>query len=148
MTWLGIGGIEGRQTEVQAAAQSYQDELGWTVGVYGAGVWLVAGREVEALDVPRELGSRAWNLLDQSVPVFESSDDHAVRWTFITTPHIGPTLPELAVRGVDHIRSGRSIDLPPSRFGQHRLRWITTPIPAQVSSFNAVADAVLRATRG
>lgn len=145
MTRLGIGGLEGPQTEAQAAAQSYQDEHGWTVGVYGSGVWLVAGRTVEALDMPRELGSRTWSLLDQSAPVFESSDDRAVRWTFITAPHIGPTLPELAVRGVDHIRSGRSIDLPPSTFGRHRLRWITPPVPAQVPSFNAVADAVLRA---
>jgi hypothetical protein len=146
MTRLGIGGAEGPQTEVQAAAQSYQDEFGWTVGVFGSGVWLVAGREAEALDMPREIGSIAWKLLDRSVPVFESSDEHAVRWTFITTPHIGPALSELAVRGADHIRSGRSIDLPPSRIGQQHLRWITSPVPAVIPSFTDVADAVLRVT--
>ncbi|WP_434447634.1 hypothetical protein [Lentzea sp. E54] len=148
MTRLGIGGAEGPQTEFEAAAQSYQDDHRWTVGVYGSGVWLVVGREVEALDMPKELGIRAWNLLDRSVPVFEASDDHGVRWTFVTTPHTGPTLPELAVRGVDHIRSGRSVDLPPSRFGRHELRWITGPFAAPIPSFAAVADAVLRAAQG
>ncbi|MCP2243333.1 hypothetical protein [Lentzea aerocolonigenes] len=148
MTRLGIGGLEGPQTEVESAAQSYQDDLGWMVGVYGSGVWLIAGREVEALDMPRELATRAWNLLGQSVPVFESSDEHGVRWAFITKVHVGPTLPELAVRGVDHIRSGRSIDLPPSKYGQHHLRWITSPLTATTPRFAVVADAVLQALRG
>lgn len=52
MTRLGIGGAEGPQTKFEAAAQSYQDDHCWTVGVYGSGVWLVVGREVEALDMP------------------------------------------------------------------------------------------------
>jgi hypothetical protein len=145
MIRLGIGGLEGPQTEFEAAAQSYQDDCGWAINVYGSGVWLVAGHEVEALEMPRELGVRVWNLLAQSVPVFESPDDHGVHWTFVTTPHTGPALPELAEQGVDHIRSSRSVDLPPSSFGPHQLRWITWPLAAPTPSFTAVADAVLRA---
>jgi hypothetical protein len=146
MIRLGIGGLEGPQTEFEAAAQSYQDELGWTVNVYGSDVWLVAGHEVEALEMPRELGIRVWNLLARSVPVFESPDERGVHWTFVATSHAGSALPELAEQGVDHIRSSRSVDLPPSRSGPHQLRWITWPLVVPTPSFTVVAEAVLRAT--
>src|SRR5689334_15494323 len=48
---LGIGVREGPQTEFEAAAQSYQDEHGWTVGVFRTGVWLVSGCGIDALDM-------------------------------------------------------------------------------------------------
>jgi hypothetical protein len=139
----GIGTREGPLTECETAAQSYQDVHGWTVGVYGTGMWLVAGRGVEALDMPRELGKRVWTALDVPVPVFESPDDHGVRWVFPIAPHTGGDVPELAGLDVDHVRSGRSVDLPPSRFGRHRLRWITWPGIMPVPSFDTVLRAVM-----
>lgn len=84
---LGLGVREGPQTEFEAAAQSYQDEYGWTVGVYRTGVWLVSGREIDALDMPRKLGERARTALGDSVPLFESPDDHGVRWVFLVVSH-------------------------------------------------------------
>lgn len=142
---LGIGTLEGPQTEYETAAQSYQDDFGWTVGVYRTGVWLVTGREVDVLDMPRQLGERARTMLDAPIPLFESPDDHGVRWGFLVTPHAGAVVPELAEFGVDHVRAGRSVDLPPSRFGRHQLRWITRPLVAPVLPFSAVAEAALRA---
>lgn len=138
----GIGTREGPLTEHEAAAQSYQDEHGWTVGVFGTGVWLVTGHGVDAMDMPRELGKRVWTALDIPVPVFEAPDDHGVRWVFPTAPHTGDRMPELAELDVDHVRSGRSVDLPPSRFGRHRLRWITWPGIVPVPSFQTVLHAV------
>ncbi|RAS61293.1 hypothetical protein C8D87_110241 [Lentzea atacamensis] len=143
-TRLGIGVREGPQTEFEAAAQSYQDDHGWTVGMYRTGVWLVSGRGVDALDMPSKLGERVRTALGDSVPLFESSDDHGVRWVFLVVSHAGPTLPELTELGVDHVRAGRCVDLPPSRFGPHRLRWISEP-GAPVPDFATVVHAVLQA---
>lgn len=137
----GIGTGEGPLTEYEAAAQSYQDDHGWTVGVYGTGVWLVTGGEIEALDMPKELGRRVWTALDVPVPLFESPDDHGVRWVFPVAPHTGGDVSELAGLDVDHVRSGRSVDLPPSRFGRHRLGWITGP--GIMPSFDTVLHAIM-----
>lgn len=144
-TRLGIGTREGPQTEYEAAAQSYQDEHGWAVGVYRSGVWLMSGRGVDALDMPRALGERVRVALDDSAPLFESPDDHGVRWVFLVSPNTGAARPELAELGVDHVRAGRCVDLPPSRFGQHRLRWLTGPAGVSVPDFTAVAHAALSA---
>ncbi|WP_144065457.1 hypothetical protein [Lentzea albidocapillata] len=141
---LGLGVREGPQTEFEAAAQSYQDEYGWTVGVYRTGVWLVSGREIDALDMPRKLGERARTALGDSVPLFESPDDHGVRWVFLVVSHAGPPLPEVAEQGVDHVGAGRCVDLPPSRFGLHRLRWITEPGGVEVPDFTTVTHATLQ----
>lgn len=141
---LGIGVREGPQTEFEAAAQSYQDEYGWTVGVYRTGVWLVSGREIDALDMPRKLGEQVRTALGDSIPLFESPDDHGVRWVFLVVPHAGPPLPEVAEQGIDHVRAGRCVDLPPSRFAPHRLRWITEPRGVPVPDFTTVARAVLQ----
>ncbi|GAA3674878.1 hypothetical protein GCM10022267_72210 [Lentzea roselyniae] len=141
---LGIGTQEGPQTEYETAAQSYQDDHGWTVGVYRTGVWLVSGRGIDALDMPSKLGERVRTALGDSVPLFESPDDHGVRWVFLVVSHAGPTLLELTELGVDHVRAGRCVDLPTSRFGPHRLRWITEP-GAPVPDFAAVVHAVLQA---
>lgn len=143
-TRLGIGTREGPQTEFDAAAQSYQDDYGWTVGVYRTGVWLVSGRGIDALDMPRTLGERVRAALGVSVPLFESPDDHGVRWVFLVGSHTAPLLPELTGQDVDHVQAGRCVDLPPSRFGPHRLRWITSPLGVPVPDFTTVAHAVLQ----
>lgn len=141
---LGIGTREGPQTEYEAVAQSYQDEYAYTVGVYRTDVWLVSGRGIDALDMPRKLGERVRTALGDSVPLFESPDDHDVRWVFLVMSHTGSTLPDLTELDVDHVQAGRCVDLPPSRFGPHRLRWITEPgVP--IPDFTTVAHAVLQA---
>jgi hypothetical protein len=142
---LGIGVREGPQTEFEVAAQSYQDEYGWTVGVFRTGVWLVSGCGIDALDMPKKLGEQARTALGDSVPLFESPDDHGVRWVFLAGSHAGPPLPEMAEQGIDHVRAGRCVDLPPSRFGTHRLRWITEPGGVPAPDFMTVARAVLQA---
>lgn len=143
-TRLGIGVREGPQTEFEAAAQSYQDDHGWTVGVYRTGVWLVSGRGVDALDMPSRLGERVRTALGDSVPLFESPDDHGMRWVFLVESHTALPLPELTGQDVDHVRAGRCVDLPPSRFGPHQLRWITEP-GAPVPDFTTVVHAVVQA---
>ncbi|MDX8145026.1 hypothetical protein SK854_23150 [Lentzea sp. BCCO 10_0061] len=141
---LGIGVREGPQTEFEAAAQSYQDEYGWTVGVFRAGVWLVSGCGIDALDMPKKLGEQVRTALGDTVPLFESPDDHGVRWVFLVLSHAGPPLPEIAEQGIDHVLAGRCVDLPPSQFGTHRLRWITEPGGVQVPDFTTVAHAALQ----
>jgi len=141
---LGIGTREGPQTEFEAAAQSYQDENGWTVGVYRSGVWLVSGRGIDALDMPSKFGERVLAALGVSVPLFESPDDHGVCWVFLVGSQTGPPLPELTEQDIDHVQAGRCVDLPPSRFGPHRLRWITEP-DAPVPDFATMVHAVLQA---
>lgn len=140
---LGIGVREGPQTEFEAAAQSYQDDYAWTVGVYRSGVWLVSGHGIDALDMPRTLGERVRTALGNPAPLFESPDDHGVRWVFLVMSHTGPTAPELTEQGVDHVQVGRCVDLPPSRFGTHRLRWITRPVASLVPDFTTVANTAL-----
>ena len=142
---LGIGVQDGPQTEFDTAAQSYQDDFGWTVGVYRTGVWLVSGRGIDALDMPRTLGERVRTALGDSVPLFESPDDHGVRWVFLVMSHTGPTASELTEQGVDHVQAGRCVDLPPSQFGLHRLRWITRPVGELVPNFTTVANTALQA---
>ncbi|MFD5825855.1 hypothetical protein [Lentzea sp. NPDC060358] len=142
---LGIGTQEGPQTQYETAAQSYQDDYGWAVGVYRSGVWLVSGRGVDALDMPRELGERVQLATGNSVPLFESPEDNSTRWVFLVASHTGPAEPRMAELGIDHIRAGRCVDLPPSEFGQHRLRWISTPSGLLTPDFTTVVHAVLQA---
>ena len=81
---LGIGVREGPQTEFEAAAQSYQDECGWTVGVPH---WRVAGVQPRDRSAghAQELGERVRTALGVSVPLFESpGEPHRLRW--ITDP--------------------------------------------------------------
>ncbi|OKI36903.1 hypothetical protein A6A25_20630 [Saccharothrix sp. CB00851] len=136
----GLGRREGPLTEYEAAAQSYQDMYGWQVGVYGSGVWLVTGRQVEALDMPEGIGARLLDRID--APVFESPHDDAVRWVVLVKPHdASPIGTRSRHPDIDHVRSGRAVDLPPSRFGRHLVRWIVEPDLLTLPDF----DAVLRA---
>jgi hypothetical protein len=128
---------EGPLTEYEAAAQSYEDNYGWQVGVYRTGVWLVTGQQVEALSLPEGLAARL--LEGIAAPVFDSPDDNGVRWVVLTKPHRQPpTGAGSRHPDIDHVHSGRAVDLPPSRFGRHLLRWIVHPESSALPDFDAV----------
>jgi hypothetical protein len=136
-----LGRREGPLTEHEAAAKSYEDSYGWRVGVYGTGVWLVTGAQVEALDLPEELGARVLTALD--APAFESPHDDGTRRVILVKPHTGPSPGPASLHpGIDHVHSGRAVDLPPSRFGRHLLRWITHPDSSPLPDFDAVWRAL------
>ena len=145
-----LGDREGPLTEWQEAARFYRAVLGWPSGVFGTAVWVLAGYPVEALDAPEALSRCALTLLgDGAGPVFEAPGDHGTRWVLLTRPRAddpSARAPELAGLGVEHLWAGATLDLPPSRFGTHRLRWINsadTPVPA----FTTVAAAIIQAAR-
>jgi len=126
----------------QAAASLYR-RLGWSPGTAGHLVWLRAGRVVDALELPRTLGQRTQRLVVAETPLFEVVDLEQPRWIFLTQPARRP-VDTLGALGVDHITGGRTVDLPPSEYGQSRLHWLiapTTPLPP----FVTVADAIIQA---
>ena len=126
----------------QVAAQLYR-QLGWSPGTACHLVWLRAGRVVDALELPHTLGQRTQRLLPTETPLFEVIDLDQPRWVFLTQPARRP-IDTLGALGVDHITGGRTVDLPPSEYGQRRLHWLiapTTPLPP----FVTVADAIIRA---
>jgi hypothetical protein len=116
--------------------------LGWFPGHTGRLVWIRAGRLIDALEVPRPIGERAVSLLPTVGPLFEAPDSHPPHWVFLTEP----AQQILAAAGIDHITAGRTVDLPPSRFGPNRLHWLSPPT-AQLPPFITVADALVKVAR-
>jgi hypothetical protein len=108
----------------------------------------VAGvrRGIDALDMPGELGERVQAVTNHSVPLFESPDSNGMRWVLLVAPHTAPAVPGMSGLDVDHIRDGRCVDLPPSRFGPHRLCWINAPDGLSVPDFATVVHTILQAT--
>ncbi|HEX9338817.1 MAG TPA: hypothetical protein VF892_23160 [Pseudonocardiaceae bacterium] len=128
-------------SRIPAAAALYR-QLGWSPGRAGELVWLRTGNTVDALALPRPLGERTLRLLAAESPLFEVTDPAQPRWVFLSRPARRP-VQALAELGVEHITGGRTVDLPPSRFGETRLVWLvapTTPLPP----FMTVVDAIIQ----
>jgi hypothetical protein len=141
--------------------------------VFGTLVWTVAGRPVEALDMPEWLGRRSLELMwSRGVhgPLFAVLESANPRWVFLTGHRAADwhTHAELLRSlGVEHLWAGVRLDLPPSRIatsgagaiadlsaadplaadGRHvgRLTWLIPPVTPTVPTFAAVAAAVLDA---
>lgn len=142
---------EGVSVACAVAYQSYVDDLGWPAAAVGEAVWLTADDSVQALDLPVALGRRVLARLSRSgrsAPVVECPEDGGLRWLLLTAAGAGVVTDEvarrLAVVGAEHVGEGRPIDLPPSRFGVHLLRWITPPGTA-LPSLRAAIVATLHA---
>jgi hypothetical protein len=132
-------------------AAVYYERLGWHAGVFRSTVWVVAGRPVEALDMPEDLGRRAMDLLRTTgvrVPVFHASDQAGHRWVLLTgrrDPDWYALASRLAEVGVEHIWAGTTLDLPPSQVDKTQLTWLLPPVSAALPPFSIVARAVLEA---
>jgi hypothetical protein len=132
-------------------AAGYYERLGWHPGVFRSTVWVVAGRPVEALDAPEDLGRRVVELLRTGcvhVPIFRASEQAGNRWVFLTGRRDSDwyTLAtRLADFGVEHIWAGSTLDLPPSESGKDQLTWLIPPVSGALPLFSIVARAVLQA---
>lgn len=145
----GLADREGPLTEWQAAAQRYRLDFGWPAWAFEHTVWITA-RDVEALDVPGTLGERAMALLrdnDITPSVFAAPDPYGTRWVFLVV-HNDHTraqwTPRLAAVGVDHGWAGAALDLPPTRYDDHRLEWVAPP-SLPLPELSTVAEAITRA---
>ncbi|HEX3786209.1 MAG TPA: hypothetical protein VHX38_41725 [Pseudonocardiaceae bacterium] len=132
-------------------AADYYERLNWHAGVFRSTVWVIAGRPVEALDIPEKLGRRVLTLLLASNvpgPVFQAPERTGTRWVFLTGRRdqdwysLAARLTDL---DVEHIWAGSTLDLPPSQIGNEHLTWLIPPIPAVLPPFSIIARAVLEA---
>ena len=142
-------------TPVEQATTYYRDRLGWSVGSHGQQVWLVSGREVDALDLPCPLAREVVRAVAAvlTVPVLATPTERGVRWLLLGKAGwhgTGEQRAALAAREVHHLTSGTTVDLPPTVFGRQRVEWVTpvsvftdTPLPA----LSVVVDTTLTITR-
>lgn len=133
--------------------------LGWSAYTLGTATWLTPGAPVEALNVPRDLGERAFARLNTfgTTPPVINIPGPPDRWALLMRPHNGPKSEVLAIfdgQDVGYAYIGRhegqtsrwGIDLPPTRHpGHDALTWISlpdNPLPPADVMIQALADVL------
>ncbi|GLZ28084.1 hypothetical protein Lesp02_02740 [Lentzea sp. NBRC 105346] len=129
-----------------AAADLYENGLGWPVLTQGADVFLRGGQRVDIVAMPRALAGQVNNslkLLRLDAAVLEVEGE-TLRWAFFcqSQPPSITNLGILSLRGVNHYGTGSLFLLPPDpTHNSETLRWICPPMSG-VSVLPAIATVI------
>lgn len=124
----------------EKASAFYRDRLGWPTAHGSVQVWIPPQMKIETVSIPAAVGRSVLSRLPEPAPVMHSPGPPDC-WIVLTQAFIlGQDIRTLPVT-VEHIWGGALIWLPPSRWGENPLSWVTSPECA-LPTFRTLSDVI------